>query len=235
MPIYRLPRVPLFPSPEEADESGLLAVGGDLSVVRLLRAYRQGIFPWYDGTTPILWWSPDPRLVLELHDLHISRSLRKTLRKRTYTVTADTAFRDVLKGCAATRPGTQGEEGTWLTRDMQRAYLRLHYLGLAHSIETWRDGELAGGLYGVYLGRCFFGESMFARHADASKVALVALVKYLERQGRCLIDCQVTTPHLLSMGAREIPRKTFLARLNHLLSFPTSTSRWRFDDGLLGV
>ncbi len=233
MPIYRLPRVPVFPPPEDADESGLLAVGGDLSPVRLIRAYRLGIFPWYDENTPILWWCPDPRLVLEPAELHISRSLRKTLKKRAFHVTADTAFLRVLAGCAAPRHRGDDDDGTWLTPAMQRAYYRLHRLGLAHSVEVWWDRELAGGLYGVFLGHCFYGESMFSRRSDASKVALVALVRYLEQIGDCLIDCQMTTPHLIRMGAKEIPREAFLERLKVLLDYPTSTSRWRFDDALI--
>jgi len=235
MPVYRLPRAPVFPHPEKADESGLIAVGGDLSVKRLLRAYQYGIFPWYDDDTPILWWSPDPRLVLEPENLHVSRSLRKTLRKGIFSVTADRAFRRVLEGCAAPRARQDQEGGTWLTRDMQRAYLRLHWLGLAHSVETWEGRRLVGGLYGVFLGRCFYGESMFARRSDASKVALVALVNYLKEIGDCLIDCQVTTPHLVRMGAHEISRKEFLERLKILLAYPTAMKRWRFDDHLLAV
>lgn len=224
MPIYRLPRAPVFPHPALADESGLLAVGGDLSVMRLLRAYQLGIFPWYEEDTPILWWSPDPRLVLDPEELKISRSLKKVIRNRGFEMKADTVFREVLKGCAAPRPNHS--DGTWLTAAMQKAYNKLHVLGLAHSVETWLDGELVGGLYGVYLGKCFFGESMFSRKSDASKVALVTLADILKAQGVQLIDCQVATDHLISMGAKEISRAAFLARLKRALRFPTSRARW---------
>jgi leucyl/phenylalanyl-tRNA--protein transferase len=204
-----------FPDPRRAlrEPDGLLAVGGDLSPPRLLAAYRRGIFPWYEAGQPILWWSPDPRAVLRPAELRISRSLRKTLRAGTFTVTFDQAFADVMRGCAAPRPK---QRGTWLTREMQGAYARLHALGYAHSLEVWHDGALAGGLYGVGLGRAFFGESMYSDVRDASKVALVHLVNEARRRGIELIDCQVYSAHLASLGCRTIARAEFLDRLGEL-------------------
>jgi len=227
MPVFRLNARLAFPPPDLADESGLLAVGGDLKPERLLLAYSLGIFPWYSDGLPILWYSPDPRLVLESADLVVSRTLRKTLRRGQYRVTLDTAFDRVIRACAdAPRPGQQG---TWITDDMVRAYRRLHELGYAHSAEAWLDGELAGGLYGVSLGAGFFGESMFARADDASKVAFVTLVEQLGRWGIDLIDCQVHTEHLARFGAVEWPRERFLARLAAALEKPTRSGRWRLD------
>ena len=193
------------------DPNGLLCAGGDLSPERLLEAYRRGIFPWYSGDEPILWWSPDPRLVLYCDELKVSRSLAKSARNKGYQVRIDTAFERVLDGCA------DREEGTWLGPPMRAAYLGLHRAGYAHSFETWRDGQLLGGLYGVALGRMFFGESMFSRAADASKVALLALVAELEARGFPLIDCQMPSPHLASLGSRSIPRWDFEARLAELV------------------
>jgi leucyl/phenylalanyl-tRNA---protein transferase len=227
MPVFRLNARLAFPPPELADESGLLAVGGDLKPERLLLAYSLGIFPWYSDGLPILWYSPDPRLVLESRDLVVSRTLKKTLRRGRYRVTLDTAFDRVIRACAdAPRPG---QHGTWITEDMLRAYRRLHELGFAHSAEAWLDGELAGGLYGVSLGAGFFGESMFARADDASKVAFVLLVEQLGRWGIDLIDCQVHTEHLARFGAVEWPRERFLARLAAALEKPTRSGRWRLD------
>jgi leucyl/phenylalanyl-tRNA--protein transferase len=223
MPVFRLGRDPTFPPPELAEPDGLLAVGGDLSTARLLEAYRHGIFPWYDRP-PILWWSPDPRLVLLPEELRVSRSLRATLRRGSFEVRFDTAFRQVIESCASVRRAH--EEGTWITHEVQMAYTALHALGHAHSIECWADGELVGGLYGIGLGRAFFGESMFARRTDASKVALVALVKEARRREIALIDCQVTTDHLMSLGAREIPRAEFLRRLDDLLRVPGTSGSW---------
>jgi leucyl/phenylalanyl-tRNA--protein transferase len=223
MPVYRLGPEPIFPPPEEAEPDGLLAVGGDLSVPRLLEAYCSGIFPWYDEP-PILWWSPDPRLVLFPRELRVSRSLRATIRKGTFEVRFDTAFRRVIHACASTP--RKDDPGTWITREVEAGYSALHDLGFAHSAESWAGGELVGGLYGVCLGRCFFGESMFSRRPDASKVALVGLVDELTRRGVELIDCQVTTEHLLSLGAREIPRSEFLRRLDDLLRHPTDRTSW---------
>jgi leucyl/phenylalanyl-tRNA--protein transferase len=227
MPVFRLNAKLAFPPPELADESGLLAVGGDLRPERLLLAYSLGIFPWYGEGLPILWYSPDPRLVLDSGELVVSRSLRKTLRRGRYQVTLDTAFDNVIRACAdAPRPG---QTGTWITEDMVRAYRRLHRLGYAHSAEAWLDGELAGGLYGVSLGAGFFGESMFARADDASKVAFVTLVEQLRRWGIRLIDCQVHTEHLARFGADEVPREQFLARLAAALEQPTRSGRWQLD------
>jgi leucyl/phenylalanyl-tRNA--protein transferase len=223
MPVFRLGPEPIFPPPDLADPDGLLAVGGDLSVPRLLAAYQQGIFPWYDRP-PILWWSPDPRLILVPDELRVSRSLRATIRRSTFEVRLDTAFREVIHACATIKRAH--EDGTWISREIEHAYAMLHDLGLAHSIETWADGALVGGLYGVSLGRVFFGESMFARRPDASKVALVALVDEAKGRGMELIDCQVRTEHLLSLGAREIPRAEFQRRLDDLLRVPTEPGAW---------
>jgi leucyl/phenylalanyl-tRNA--protein transferase len=197
-----------FPNVEQAERNpnGLLAMGGDLTPLRLVNAYRHGIFPWYSTGQPILWWSPNPRLVLFPERLHISRSLRKTLRRKVLQPTMDQAFSQVIRACAAPR---FGQSGTWLVRDMVLAYERLHALAIAHSVEVWEQDLLVGGLYGVAIGRVFFGESMFSRHSDASKVALVHLVEHLRAWEYQLIDCQMRTEHLVTMGAEEIPRKTF--------------------------
>ena len=211
-----------FPPIERAlkNPNGLLAAGGDLSVRRLLDAYRHGVFPWYSAPEPILWWSPDPRMVLHCEELKISRSLAKSVRNKGYEIRIDTAFARVLDGCA------DREEGTWLGRAMRAAYLALHREGHAHSFETWRAGELVGGLYGVALGRMFFGESMFSRATDASKVALVALVQELRARDFPLLDCQMHTPLLASLGAREIPRRAFLRLLTPLVDYPEAPGRW---------
>jgi leucyl/phenylalanyl-tRNA--protein transferase len=202
-----------FPPAERAlkNPPGLLCAGADLSVERLLDAYRHGIFPWYSRGEPVLWWSPDPRMVLHCDELKISRSLAKSLRNKGYELRVDSAFAQVLEGCAA-------REETWLGERMQAAYLALHRAGHAHSFETWRNGELAGGLYGVMIGRMFYGESMFSRAADASKVALVRLVEFLRQRGGPLIDCQMSTPLLASLGAREIPRRDFLRAVSALVN-----------------
>ena len=214
-----------FPSVERAlkNPNGLLAAGADLSLERLLEAYRRGIFPWYSSGQPPLWWSPDPRMVLECEALKVSRSLSKNLRNKGYEVRVDTAFPEVLRGCSAPR---RDERGTWLGPDMRTAYARLHGAGYAHSFETWRDGKLVGGLYGVALGRMFYGESMFSRATDASKVALVGLVQMLRSRGFPLIDCQVHTPLLESLGAREIPRREFLRALASLVNYPEPPMKW---------
>lgn len=227
MPVYLLSEDLVFPSPQLARKEGLLAVGGDLSQERLLLAYRMGIFPWYSENEPIMWWSPDPRLVLYPSEFRISRSLKKTVRKQVFDMTVDAAFESVINACASSR--TQADEGTWIVAEMIDAYCRLHESGLAHSVEVWQDGELAGGLYGVSLGKCFFGESMFTYITDASKVALVALVKHLRALEFDLIDCQVSTPHLLNFGAREIPRTRFLRELAQALKAPTLKGKWSFD------
>jgi leucyl/phenylalanyl-tRNA--protein transferase len=223
MPIYRLTRKLEFPPPELA-EDGLLAVGGDLSTERLLLAYRSGIFPWYSDGEPILWWSPDPRMLLFPGELHLSQRFRRTLRSGKFAVTLDTAFPEVIRACAAAPRPT--EEGTWITSDMQEAYIRLHDAGYAHSLECWREGVLAGGLYGVSLGACFFGESMFSRQADASKTALAALCGYCLEHGIGFIDCQVHNPHLERLGAREISRRVFLRLLREGLRGETRKGPW---------
>ena len=217
-----------FPPHEFAMQqpNGLLCVGGDLSPVRLLDAYRHGIFPWYSDGDPILWWSPDPRMVLFPTEFRITRSLAKVLRNRTYEVRFDTAFEAVLIACAEARPG---QNGTWITSDVRAAYAELHRLGHAHSIETWIDGELAGGLYGVSLGRMFFGESMFMRVRDASKIAFVHLVNFLVDRGCALIDCQMHTDHLSSLGAREVDRVEFLQHVEELVDYPSPTGKWDYS------
>jgi leucyl/phenylalanyl-tRNA--protein transferase len=225
MPIYRLIEELVFPSPEYADPSGLLAVGGDLSSDRLLEAYRLGIFPWYSEDQPILWWSPDPRLILDLEDFRISRSLRKTFNKGIFQVTFDRAFEKVIRACASVP--REGQSGTWITEEMQEAYINLHGLGYAHSVETWFEEQLAGGLYGISLGKAFFGESMFHRRTDASKIALAALVEKLKGWDFHFIDAQMTTDHMIRLGAKEIPRRLFLKRLHAALRYPTKRGRWR--------
>ena len=214
--------------------NGLLAAGADLSPGRLVEAYRNGIFPWFSEGEPILWWSPDPRMVLFPAELKVSRSLDKVLRKGNFEVRADTSFQAVMTACSAPRPG---QDGTWITAQMVQAYVRLHEAGIAHSVETWRDGELVGGLYGIALGRVFFGESMFSRATDASKVALVALVRQLEHWGFGIIDCQMKTRHLASFGAREVPRGEFTRRLQELVHYPAVPAPgiptpWRLEPGV---
>lgn len=206
--------------------NGLLAAGGDLSPRRLIQAYRLGIFPWFNEGEPILWWSPDPRMVLFPSELKISRSLRKTLKNTDYEIRADSAFRDVIKACAAPR---KGRPGTWIHEDMISAYNALHEMGLAHSVEVWMGGELVGGLYGVSQGKMFFGESMFSRVSDASKIAFVHLVWQLERWGFGMIDCQMKTAHLASFGAREISRNEFSQKLKELVNYPGRVEKWYFD------
>jgi leucyl/phenylalanyl-tRNA---protein transferase len=227
MPVYRLDDRLVFPPPEHA-EQGLLAVGGDLRPERLLLAYASGIFPWYSEGEPILWHSPDPRTVLLAHELHIPRSLAKRLRQGRFELRLDTAFSDVIGACATVR--RPGQRGTWITRAMRRAYVELHRRGFAHSVEAWLGGRLVGGLYGVSLGAAFFGESMFALEPDASKVAFVALVRQLERWGITLVDSQVKTAHLERFGAREVPRREYLASLREALRHPTRLGTWAFDD-----
>jgi leucyl/phenylalanyl-tRNA--protein transferase len=226
MPVYRLDQRLVFPPPEEA-EDGLLAVGGDLSPERLLVAYARGIFPWYGEGLPILWHSPDPRMVLNADRLIVGRSLRKTIRRGRYRVALDGAFADVVRACA--RVPRPGQDGTWITADMIDAYVRLHELGYAHSAEAWDGERLVGGVYGVSLGGAFFGESMFAERPDASKVAFVALVEQLHRWGIDLVDCQVHTEHLERFGAEEWPRARFLAALARALEAPTRRGRWSLD------
>lgn len=208
MPIFVLGDEPIFPHPSFAESNGLLAIGGDLSPERLVAAYRMGIFPWYGEGDPILWWSPDPRFVLFPGEFRVSRSMRQFLKKGLFTVTFNKDFIAVIESCREVHRGKG--EGTWISEEMVLAYCRLHDLGIAHSVEVWHDGSLVGGLYGVALGRCFFGESMFSRVSNASKTALHALVKRLDELRFVVIDCQVYTEHMQRMGARFIPRDVFL-------------------------
>lgn len=224
MPVFRLSKKLVFPPPRLAIPEGLLAVGGDLSPDRLLLAYRSGIFPWYNEGEPILWWSPDPRLVLLPGEFHVSRRLARKLRQAPFRVTMDTAFRAVVEACAAVPRKAQA--GTWILPEMVEAYTRLHELGYAHSIECWKDGRLAGGMYGVSLGRCFFGESMFHIVTDASKAALAALVDRAKQWQFTMIDCQVPNPHLIRLGAREMPRAQFLELLKTSLDAPDRRGSW---------
>jgi leucyl/phenylalanyl-tRNA--protein transferase len=223
MPVYRLPDEIVFPPVDRAEKSGLLAVGGDLSQERLLAAYREGIFPWYNEGDPLLWWSPDPRFVLFPNELRISRSMRQFLKKGIVNITFDRAFREVIGACGEPRAG---QYGTWITAEMREAYSALHDLGYAHSVEVWRKEELVGGLYGISLGSAFFGESMFSAIPNASKAALITLVSHLEKRGIDLIDCQVETAHLAGLGARPIPRRDFCALLQQSLSSETLRENW---------
>jgi leucyl/phenylalanyl-tRNA--protein transferase len=211
------------------EPDGLLAVGGDLSLERLFAAYQRGIFPWYSGDQPILWWSPDPRSVLFADKLHISRSLRKTLRKQPFTITFDTVFADVIAACS--QPRADGL-GTWITDEMQQAYIRLHQAGYAHSVESWSNGKLVGGLYGVAIGKVFFGESMFSRISEASKVAFVSLVRQLQRWQFALIDCQIETPYLNQFGAELIPRFQFVQLLRRYCQQTDKSRAWTIDSDL---
>jgi leucyl/phenylalanyl-tRNA---protein transferase len=217
-----------FPPVDLATPEGLLAIGGDLRPERLLEAYRHGIFPWYSDDQPILWWSPDPRSVLFPEKLHVSRSLKRSLRPGLFSVTLDTSFRDVMQHCAGPRP-QYPDGGTWITPAMLEAYTRLHELGYAHSVEIWQKGQLVGGLYGVALGGAFFAESMFTRTSDASKVALVSLVRQLQTWGFRLMDCQQASPHMTALGAESIPRRDFLNHLAGALALPERRRRWQFN------
>ena len=206
MSIYRLSNDLMFPNPSNSEEDGLLAIGGDLSPERLLLAYSRGIFPWFSEAEPILWWSPDPRFVIYPKDIKISHSMKKLLKKNTYTVTYDTCFRNVISNCSNMRK----KSGTWITSEMVDAYCKLHELGFAHSVETWFNDKLVGGLYGISLGKCFFGESMFSIMDNASKTAFITLSNKLENEGFSIIDCQVYTTHLESLGAINMLREKFL-------------------------
>lgn len=229
MPVFRLDEALAFPRPEVAEPSGLLAVGGDLSTERLLLAYAMGIFPWFSEGDPILWFSPSERMVLPLAELRVNRSLRKALRKAPYRLTLDTAFEEVVTACSEVpRPD---QDGTWITNDMRAAYQQLHLEGFAHSVEAWRGDELVGGLYGVSLGAAFFGESMFSRADNASKIAFVHLIAQLRRWHFSFVDCQIWTPLFESLGAYEVPRRTFLQALDRSLLTPSRPGRWSWSDG----
>lgn len=229
MPVFALTEELRFPHPSLANAGGLLAIGGDLRPERVLLAYRSGIFPWYSEGRPILWWCPSPRLVLDPANLSVGRSLRKVLRRNRYTVTVDLDFRGVIDACAATPRA--GQDGTWITSAVRQAFLELHRLGYAHSVEAWHDGVLAGGLYGLAIGGSFFGESMFASQPDASKVAFTHLVRQLAVWGFDLVDCQVVTDHLVRFGAVEIDLEAFLAQLGRSVARPTRLGPWCFDEG----
>lgn len=220
-----------FPPVELAlkEPDGLLAVGGDLTVARLLTAYRHGIFPWYSDGQPILWWSPDPRLVLYPRNVKIHRSLAKTLRKHPFEVRFDTAFSQLIRACAGPRSDA---DGTWITSEMQQAYQRLHEAGYAHSIECWQQDKLVGGLYGIAIGGAFFGESMFSHVSDASKVALVYLCAHLIKWQFSIIDCQVETPHLVHMGAQSIPREEFVQHLQQNVDVALMPGKWQVDESI---
>lgn len=217
---------PRLPPVEQAltEPNGLLAAHGDLEPATILAAYRRGVFPWYSAGQPVLWWSPDPRAVFYPQDFHVSRSLARTLRRGVYELTVDRDFAGVLRGCAAPR---RDDEGTWITAAMAEAYARLHRLGHAHSFEAWRAGELVGGMYGVAIGRVFFGESMFSRMSDASKAALASACRLLAGWGYALFDCQVPNPHLASLGAVLLPRTRFVAALSTLCGLEPAESAWR--------
>ena len=227
MPLFRLSRHLDFPPAWLARSDGLLCIGGDLSAKRLLLAYENGIFPWFSNEEPILWWSPDPRLVLFPGDVHISRTLKKKIKRKQYRITIDTAFEQTIIACAA--PRNNGQDGTWLVEEMIEAYINLHHLGFAHSVETWKNRTLVGGLYGVCIGGAFFGESMFSSETDTSKLALAALARYLSGWEFDLIDCQVTTTHLLSMGAKEIPRNSFLDIIHDSVKRTDTGAVWDRD------
>jgi leucyl/phenylalanyl-tRNA--protein transferase len=224
MPVYQLTPELVFPDPEWSNPEGILAVGGDLQVERLLLAYQHGIFPWYEEGYPLLWWSPPTRCILKPEEFHASRSLKRLLRQGRFKVTIDQAFAQVIRACAQTR--LANGQGTWITQEMIDAYSDLHAAGFAHSVETWDGEQLAGGIYGVSLGRAFFGESMFAQVTDASKVAFFNLAQKLMEWEFSLLDCQITNPHLQRLGAYEISRTDFLGRLAEALTFPTRRGKW---------
>jgi leucyl/phenylalanyl-tRNA---protein transferase len=224
MPLYRLNEDLIFPSAELANEDGLLAIGGDLSPTRLLLAYENGIFPWYSKNEPILWWSPNPRFVLFLEKLHVSRSMERLLSKNTYTITFDTAFDQVIDTCSKIKRAHQ--KGTWITKEMLIAYKTLHQIGVAHSAEAWHHRELCGGIYGISLGGCFFGESMFSTKDNASKAAMITLVRKLKEKDFGLLDCQVYSNHLKSLGAEEIDRTQFLKIIKEELKKDSVIGKW---------
>ncbi|MBL4624974.1 MAG: leucyl/phenylalanyl-tRNA--protein transferase [Flavobacteriales bacterium] len=212
MPVYQLSDELVFPHPENAVNDGILAVGGDLSSERIILAYQNGIFPWYNEGDPIIWWSPNPRCILYTDKLNVSKSMRSLFNKNEFKVTLDQDFEQVMSECK--KAPRHGQEGTWINNQMQQAYFELHKLGFAHSVEVWNKEELVGGLYGLFIGKCFFGESMFAKQSNASKYGFISLVQALNKAGVELIDCQTTTSHLLSLGAEEIDRNDFLDYLD---------------------
>lgn len=225
MPIYALNDELWFPPIEHSEPDGLLALGGDLSPERLELAYRSGIFPWYNDGEPILWWSPNPRMLLYPSELKVSKSMKQVLRSGKFTVTTDTAFEQVINACSTTH--TKGHGETWIVPDMIAAYTQMHHLGHAHSVEVWRDNNLVGGLYGLGMGKVFCGESMFSLESNASKVGFITLVQWLQAQGFKFIDCQVHTPHLESLGAREVPRAHFLDELSKALKADSLPGPWQ--------
>lgn len=224
MPVYQLPPTLIFPSPEQADPSGLLAVGGDLSAERLLLAYENGIFPWFNDDQPILWWSPENRMVLYPNEFKLSKSLKQSIRNKRFEIRIDTAFEQVIEQCANVPRADQ--DGTWITDEIRSAYANLHQMGFAHSFEIWQNTNLVGGLYGVSLGRAFFGESMFSLVSDASKAAFYFLSEFAKKQDFHFVDCQLHTDHLASLGAKEIPRNQFLSELKTALAYPDLNQLW---------
>jgi leucyl/phenylalanyl-tRNA---protein transferase len=224
MPVYQLPSTLVFPSPEQADSSGLLAVGGDLSAERLLLAYENGIFPWFNDDQPILWWSPENRMVLYPDEFKQSKSLKQSIRNKQFEFKMDTAFDQVIEYCAKVPRADQ--DGTWITDEIRSAYANLHQMGFAHSFEIWQNNNLVGGLYGISLGRAFFGESMFSLVSDASKAAFYFLSEFAKKQDFHFVDCQLHTDHLASLGAKEIPRNQFLSELKTALAYPDLNQLW---------
>ena len=224
MPVYQLTDKLIFPPAALAEKDGLLAIGGDLSPERLLLAYSTGIFPWFSEGDPIIWWSPSPRLIIFPGEFKIPKRLSRLIRQKKFSITLDKAFRQVISTCATL--DKRKEKGTWITRNMIEAYCQLHDMGYAHSVECWQEDTLAGGLYGISLGRVFFGESMFSRQPDSSKIALVSLVKKITEWDFDLIDCQMKTAHLMQFGAREIPGPEFQKLLAKSMSYPTQTGKW---------
>ncbi|MFP4083356.1 MAG: leucyl/phenylalanyl-tRNA--protein transferase [Desulfonatronovibrio sp.] len=226
MSTFFLTRAPVFPHPSQADADGLLAIGGDLGVTRLCNAYARGIFPWYGPGSPILWWSPDPRLVLYPERFHIPGSLKRILNSKKFCISCDTVFEKVIEKCAAVP--RKGDSGTWIVPEMIDAYIRLHHAGIAHSFEAWQGSHLAGGIYGVALGKAFFGESMYYQVPDASKTALVHLMRHLKNNGFYFMDCQQTTSHMLRFGAVEVARKSFLKQLETAVSQTDKPGKWQY-------
>ena len=224
MPLYALPQEVIFPPPHLARTDGLLAVGGDLSPKRLLLAYQSGIFPWFSEGDPILWWSPNPRFILHSDHLKVSKSMRQVLRRKTFEISFDQDFSSVIRACS--QIPRKGQEGTWITTDMMEAYIQLHELGFAHSVEVWKEGKLVGGLYGISLGKCFFGESMFTRQSNASKAGFITLVQQLRDHDFEMIDCQIHTPHLESLGGKNMPRKEYLEWLAQEVRHETQRGNW---------